>query len=1056
MLDRDKVALELKINMETIKLGLMAPLSGLVGIYGPEIVHAAQVACEEVNKSGEVLGKKLELIIEDDGSLPDSSLVAAKKLVNEHQCVAMIGNLLSNSRIAVAYQVAEPNKIPYLNFSFYEGSILSRYFFHFAALPNQQIDKMIPYMAKKYGARMFFAGNNYEWPRGSIFAAKQVLLNINGESIGEEYLPIGVSLEEINKLLDKVEQANPNVFVPYFAGNDQKLLLEQFTKRGLKKKIAVVMGHFDEMLASHLRPEVRDGFYSSNSYFMSIKSPYNDRYKSLLAQHPEVNGIWPQGNGITTNFGEGAYICVKAFAKAVNQADNTDPDSLITMLKDITVSAPQGPVKMQSKHQHASINNYLTRCNAAGEFEIVRSFGLIAPELPSRYKHQDIGSQANLEDDIRLQSRILEQMSEGVVLVSADSNKVVYYNTSAKKTFQYGDDFESDFYIKESKRYHSSVYETYPQFLSKLRRKGEHKSIISSETVHGTQIFCSLSASTFTHPVYLEVWLIVIADVTEQVKAEEELTAYRASLESQVDKRTQSLKETERKAKNLALRLQKIMDTAGEGIITTNEFGVIEFLNPAAENLFGYTQVELLGQNVKTLVADNHQIEHGNYIEIFNAGASSKIMTTGREVKGYRKNGEIIDVSISVSNMKIDGVKTFTAICHDITHKKRDEEELRRAMLLAENANNAKSEFLSSMSHELRTPLNAIMGFSQLLQMNALSHEQRDQVKDIYSAGEHLLGLINDILDLAKIEAGQLNLSIEPVLTRDLLDECLKFIKSIAEKNSITIYDRTSEMLPNIQTDHLRGKQVILNLISNAIKYNSVQGSVCLTSEVLADNFLRIKVTDTGAGIAKDKQTSMFQPFNRLGAESSAIEGTGIGLSLTKNLIEGMGGRIGFISSEVKGSSFWLDFPLSEQKSNASLDEVKDQFNEIKNLSGHVIYIEDNITNLKLIQSLFKNNTDIILTSAKSAEEGLKLIEKNIPDVVLMDINLPGMSGIEALKLLKRDKTTKHIPIIAISANAMPEIVNKGKEEGFIHYLTKPIDLKKLCLILSRQLNNIA
>lgn len=235
-----------------VRLGLMPPLSGVVGLYGSEITWAAQIACQEVNESGGVLGRPLELVIEDDGSLPESAVAAANTLVKTNKCVAIIGNLLSNSRIAVAYRVAEPLKIPYLNFSFYEGSILSRYFFHFAALPNQQIDQMIPYMLKEYGPRMFFAGNNYEWPRGSIDAAKRVLLLGNGEIVGEEYCSIGVSAKDIEQLLNNVAQAAPDVFVPYFAGKDQMQLLTRFTEKGLKERMAVVMGHYDEMMADWL------------------------------------------------------------------------------------------------------------------------------------------------------------------------------------------------------------------------------------------------------------------------------------------------------------------------------------------------------------------------------------------------------------------------------------------------------------------------------------------------------------------------------------------------------------------------------------------------------------------------------------------------------------------------------------------------------------------------------------------------------------------------------------------------------------------------------------
>lgn len=372
--------------LEPIRLGLMPPLTGLVDIYGPEIVCAARIACEEINGRGGVLGRPLELIIEDDGSLPQTAVPAALKLIDEHRCAAIIGNLLSNSRIAVASHASEPRRIPYLNFSFYEGSIYNRYFFHFAALPNQQIDKMIPYMAEHFGPKMFFAGNNYEWPRGSIDAAKRSLQRVGGDILGEEYLDIGASTKQIDELLDLVARSGADVFVPYFAGADQITLLTRFTEMGLKSRMAVVMGHYDEMMVSRLSPQVRECFYSSNTYFMSVNSPENRQYLELLAKQPGISGIWPHGNGILTNFGEGTYLCVHAFAKAVEIAGNTDAEALVAALENIRLSGPQGDVIMDPATHHASVNTYLSRCNADGTFTIVERFGRIPPEIPERYR----------------------------------------------------------------------------------------------------------------------------------------------------------------------------------------------------------------------------------------------------------------------------------------------------------------------------------------------------------------------------------------------------------------------------------------------------------------------------------------------------------------------------------------------------------------------------------------------------------------------------------------------------------------------------------------------
>lgn len=298
--------------LKTLRIGLMPPLTGLVSLYGQEIVHAAQLACEEVNAQGGCGGFRLELRIEDDGSLPGPALQAAERLITQHGCAALVGNLLSSSRIAVAEQVEARWKIPYLNFSFYEGSIRGQYFFHFAALPNQQIDLMIPYMVRKYGPKVFFAGNNYEWPRGSIDAARRALAHCDGYAVGEEYLDLGIKQADVEGLLELLERSGADVLVPYFAGEDQLTLLNAFAARGLKDRMAVVMGHFDEAMAQMLEPHVRQGFYSSNTYFMTVDTPQNRRYLEHLAMLPGITGIWPKGNGLITNFGEATYLCVLA------------------------------------------------------------------------------------------------------------------------------------------------------------------------------------------------------------------------------------------------------------------------------------------------------------------------------------------------------------------------------------------------------------------------------------------------------------------------------------------------------------------------------------------------------------------------------------------------------------------------------------------------------------------------------------------------------------------------------------------------------------------------
>lgn len=426
-----------------IRIGLMSPFSGLVELYGPEIAWAGQVAVDEVNEAGGVLGRPVELVVADDGSLPDTAVPAANRLVNDENCVAIIGNLLSNSRISVASMVADPKKVPYLNFSFYEGSIWSRYFFHFAALPNQQIDKMIPYMADRYGKKIFFAGSNYEWPRGSIDAAKRSLIAHGGEVVGEAYLPFGT--DRFDHLLDDLGKSGADVFVPYFAGSDQTNLLTQFTERGLKNKIAVVMGHYDEAMVGNLPPHVREGFYSSNTYFMEVDTPESAEYKKRLGSRPDVTGIWPEGNGVLTNFGEGTYLCVKAFAAAAETAGSIDAEDLIGALETVIVKGPQGSVEMDPVTHHARVNTHLSRCREDGTFEIIRSFGSLPPEIPERYRSlfPGLSSKGELgQTDKKHEANVVDENARGeVVVLHADTDGVILQaNQHADAVFGFSGD----------------------------------------------------------------------------------------------------------------------------------------------------------------------------------------------------------------------------------------------------------------------------------------------------------------------------------------------------------------------------------------------------------------------------------------------------------------------------------------------------------------------------------------------------------------------------------------------------------------------------------------
>ncbi len=418
------------------------------------------------------------------------------------------------------------------------------------------------------------------------------------------------------------------------------------------------------------------------------------------------------------------------------------------------------------------------------------------------------------------------------------------------------------------------------------------------------------------------------------------------------------------------------------------------------------------------------------------------------------KDGKVVErhsMPQRIGDKTIGRVWTF----HDVTKTKILLNDLTTARAEAQQSSEAKSNFLASMSHELRSPLNAIIGFAQMLDMGvptALNPSQKEPVRHILSSGRHLLGLINEVLDLTRIEAGQLFLTLSSVELAPLIENVIALTQPSALPRKITLKHACHAGIYAL-ADSTRIRQILLNLLSNAIKYNREDGMIMLSCQQ-KQAVVHISVTDTGLGIPEPLQSKLFLPFQRLGAEKTATEGTGIGLAICKKLIEAMGGRIGFESRVNIGSRFWIELPVANAEpievSTKSLAAVAT--NEHQQTRGRVLYVEDSPVNVSVMTHIFSQLKGVELLIAGTAESGLEMIRTTPPDLILMDVNLPGMSGLEALKLLKANPKTAEIPVMAISAAALSQDVEEGLAAGFTAYLTKPFDVPGLLVMVANSL----
>ena len=515
-----------------------------------------------------------------------------------------------------------------------------------------------------------------------------------------------------------------------------------------------------------------------------------------------------------------------------------------------------------------------------------------------------------------------------------------------------------------------------------------------------------------------------------------------------------------------------ILTSANFSIIATDEKGVIQLFNVGAERMLGYKAVEVVNRISPSDIHDPQEVKaraEALSLELetpiapgFEALAfkASRGIEDIYELTYICKDGSCFPALISITALRDDygDVIGYLLIGTDNSVRKRVESELNDAVAAADKANLAKSEFLSSMSHELRTPLNAILGFAQLVESGspAPTMSQKRNIDQILKAGWYLLELINEILDLALIESGKLTLSSEPVSLVEVLTECRAMVEPQALKRAISMTFPSFDIPCVVKGDRTRIKQVLINLLFNAVKYNKPGGEVILSYVLISPHVIRISVRDNGAGLTPEQRSQLFQPFNRLGKEASAEEGTGIGLVMTKRLVELMGGRIGADSTVGVGSVFWIELGMTSALPLAFHEDEVAALARLTVPDGSpihtLLYVEDNPANLELVEQLIARRSDLRLLTAADGNIGIEFARAYQPELILMDINLPGISGIEAMKILHADPATAHIPIIALSANAVPRDIQRGLEAGFISYITKPIKVVEFMAALDTAL----
>lgn len=601
---------------------------------------ASQIACDEINALGGVLGKKLELIIADDGGIPETAIHTAQRLL-DLGCAALVANLPANTRAAVVTQITEPRERPYLNCSFYEGSLYGRSFFSFGALPNQQIERMIGHMAKVVGAKMFFVGSGQEWERVAMTTAEQQLRAQGGDVLGTE--SVGTESERIDQVLARIQCSGADILLPFFEGEAQIRFLKRIAQLGLKQHLSVVMCNFDEAIAAMLPPEVREGLYASGAYFMSVETAVNARFLSALKALDEVAATSCGGKAVVTSHGEAAYVAIHAFAQAAKAAESLDPQTLVRCLEQVQIAAPQGNVRMDTLTHHAHVNNYLARCNFDGSFQTVKHFGTRQPVIPERYRYC-LPSLAGMESSTADSQTPAEQDLAIAVAGIDTAGKIEFFNPSFQRLWRLPEDAPliglavKDLWDDEARL---------GEIPATLERASEWRGTLTARRADGTLKRLAVVAEPLRH---------IGGEIAGYTLA---CTDTRARLPQPGD------------------ASHHVLAMADVAILASDADGVIIEANRRANQLFGYQPAELIGLSLHALVPPQYREQHAHQVSGFMRGAvRERPMGMRNEVMGLRKDGSAFPAEVSISKIHVGGTWVLVATLNDITERKIAEHEL--------------------------------------------------------------------------------------------------------------------------------------------------------------------------------------------------------------------------------------------------------------------------------------------------------------------------------------------------------------------------------------------